>query len=152
MIDRRNSFDQPVKNGLWTYDNIREIATGHDQNNTLQLYDWWKKLFDQTVKNGLWTNDNISEIATGQSNDYTTVRLLDYPYFEEYYVLIWIDLIKQQKLNANPEAMQQTNFTVNLDRARNTQMFSIIGEAKEIVLDFSKWTKKILKFSFFLIQ
>ena len=111
-----------------------------------------RNCFDQTVKNGLWTNDNISEIATGQSNDYTTVCLLDYPYFEEYYVLIWIDLIKQQKLNANPEAMQQTNFTVNLDRARNTQMFSIIGEAKEIVLDFSKWTKKILKFSFFLIQ
>ena len=111
-----------------------------------------RNCFDQTVKNGLWTNDNISEIATGQSNDYTTVRLLDYPYFEEYYVLIWIDLIKQQKLNANPEEMQQTSFTVNLDRARNTQMFSIIGEAKEIVLDFSKWTKKILKFSFFLIQ
>ena len=152
MIDGRNSFDQPVKNGLWTYDNIREIATDHDQNNTLQLYDWWKKLFWSTVKNGLWTKDNISEIATGQSNDYTTVCLLDYPHFEQYYVLIWIDLIKQQKLNANPEEMQQTSFTVNLDRARNTQMFSIIGEAKEIVLDFSKWTKKILKFSFFLIQ
>ena len=111
-----------------------------------------RNCFDQTVKNGLWTKDNISEIATGQSNDYTTVCLLDYPYFEEYYVLIWIDLIKQQKLNANPEEMQQASFTVNLDRARNTQMFSIIGEAKEIVLDFSKWTKKILKFSFFLIQ
>ena len=111
-----------------------------------------RNCFDQTVKNGLWTKDNISEIATGQSNDYTTVCLLDYPYFEQYYVLIWIDLIKQQKLNANPEEMQQTSFTVNLDRARNTQMFSIIGEAKEIVLDFSKWTKKILKFSFFLIQ
>ena len=39
MIDGRNSFDQPVKNGLSTYDNIREIATDHDQNNTLQLYD-----------------------------------------------------------------------------------------------------------------
>ena len=111
-----------------------------------------RNCFDQTVKNGLWTKDNISEIATGQSNDYTTVCLLDYPYFEQYYVLIWIDLIKQQKLNANPEEMQQASFTVNLDRARNTQMFSIIGEAKEIVLDFSKWTKKILKFSFFLIQ
>ena len=111
-----------------------------------------RNCFDQTVKNGLWTKDNISEIATGQSNDYTTVCLLDYPYFEQYYVLIWIDLIKQQKLNANPEEMQQTSFTVNLHRARNTQMFSIIGEAKEIVLDFSKWTKKILKFSFFLIQ
>ena len=111
-----------------------------------------RNCFDQTVKNGLWTNDNIPEIATGQSNDYTTVCLLDYLYFKEHYVLVSIDLIKQQELTANPEAMEQTSFTVNLDRARNIQMFFIIGEVKEIVLDFSKWIKKILKFCFFLIQ
>ena len=28
MIDGRNVFDQPVKNNLITYDNIRKIATG----------------------------------------------------------------------------------------------------------------------------
>ena len=28
MIDRRNLFDQPVKNNVITYDNIRKIATG----------------------------------------------------------------------------------------------------------------------------
>ena len=28
MIDRRNFFDQPVKNNLITYDNIRKTATG----------------------------------------------------------------------------------------------------------------------------
>ena len=28
MIDRRNFFDQPIKNDLKTYDNIRKIATG----------------------------------------------------------------------------------------------------------------------------
>ena len=28
MIDGRNFFDQPLKNDLRTYDNIRKIATG----------------------------------------------------------------------------------------------------------------------------
>ena len=28
MIDRRNSFDQPVKNDIKIYKNIRKIATG----------------------------------------------------------------------------------------------------------------------------
>ena len=29
MIDGQNFFDQPVKNNLRKYDNIRKIATGH---------------------------------------------------------------------------------------------------------------------------
>ena len=29
MIDGQNFFDQPVKNNLRKYDNIRQIATGH---------------------------------------------------------------------------------------------------------------------------
>ena len=32
MIDRKNFFDQPVKNDLGTYDNIRKIATGQEDN------------------------------------------------------------------------------------------------------------------------
>ena len=28
MIDGRNFFDQPVKNNLITYENIRKLATG----------------------------------------------------------------------------------------------------------------------------
>ena len=28
MIDRQNFFDQPIRNNLITYDNIRKIATG----------------------------------------------------------------------------------------------------------------------------
>ena len=64
-----------------------------------------KIFFDQTVKNDLRTYDNIRKISSGQGDDYTTTCLLDYPYFEEYYKLIAIDLSKQQKLNADPKAM-----------------------------------------------
>ena len=74
--------------------------------------------------------------ATGQGDDNTTGCLLDYSYFKENYKLIVIDLSKQQALDADPRAIQQINFTANLDRDGNTTMFFIIEKPKEIVLDF----------------
>ena len=58
--------------------------------------------------------------------------------------MVLIDLSKPQALDADPRAIQQINFTANLDRARNTTMFFIIEEVKEIVLDFSQGTAKVL--------
>ena len=57
--------------------------------------------------------------------------------------MIAIDLSKQKSLDADPRAIQQINFTANLDRAGNTTFF-IIEEAKETVLDFSQGTGKVL--------
>ena len=37
--------------------------------------------------------------------------------------MIAIDLIKQQALDAEPKAIQQVNFTGNLDQAGNTTIF-----------------------------
>ena len=45
--------------------------------------------------------------------------------------MITIDLSKQQALDADPKAMQQINFTANLDQVRNTAMFFIIEKVKE---------------------
>ena len=58
--------------------------------------------------------------------------------------MIAIDLSKQLALDADPTAIQQINFTANVDRAGNTTMFFIIEEAKETVLDFSQGTVKVL--------
>ena len=58
--------------------------------------------------------------------------------------MIAIDLSKQQALDADPRAVQQINFTANLDRDGNTTMFFIIEEAKETVFDFSQGTAKVL--------
>ena len=58
---------------------------------------------------------------------------------------------KQQKLDADPKAIQQINFTGNLDRDGNIQIFFIIEEAKETVLDLLKGTVKLLWFYFILI-
>ena len=58
--------------------------------------------------------------------------------------MIAIDLSKQRVLDADPKAIQQINFTANLDCAGNTRMFFILEEAKEIVLDFSQITAGVL--------
>ena len=103
-----------------------------------------KIFFDQPINTELKTYQNIRRIATSQEDDYTTSCLLDYSYFKENYKMIAIDLSKQQALDVDPRAIQQINFTANLDRAGNTVIFFIIEEAKETVLDFSQGTVKHL--------
>ena len=90
------------------------------------------------------TYKNIRKIATGKGNDYTTGCLLDHPYFKENYKMTAIDLSRQNELDAGPRAIQQINFTANLERAGNTTMFFIIERAKEIVFEFSQGTVKVL--------
>ena len=103
-----------------------------------------KNFFDQPVKNDKVTYENIRKITIGQGDDYTTGCLLDYTYFKKYYKMIGIDLSKQQTLDADPKAIQQINFTANLDRAGNTRINFVLEEAKETVLDFSQGTVKVL--------
>ena len=103
-----------------------------------------ENFFDQPIKNNKVTYDNIRKIATGQGDDYTTGCLLDYPYFANTYKMIAVDLSKQQALDADSRAIQQINFTANLDRAGNTRVYFILEEAKETILDFSQGTVKVL--------
>ena len=58
--------------------------------------------------------------------------------------MIAVDLSKQQALDADPRAIQQINFTANLERAENTSVYFILEEAKETILDFSQGTVKVL--------
>ena len=58
--------------------------------------------------------------------------------------MIAIDLSKQQVLDADCKAIQQINFTGNLDREAGPIMFFIIEEAKETILDFSKGSVTVL--------
>ena len=90
-----------------------------------------KIFFDQPINSDLKTYENIRKIASGQGDDYTTGCLLDYSYFKDHYKMIAIDLSKQQALDADPIAIQQINFTANLDRDETMTMFYIIEEAKE---------------------
>ena len=102
-----------------------------------------KNFFDQPVKNKV-TYESIRNISTGQGDDYTTGCLLDYTYFKKYYKMIAIDLSKQQALDADPKAIQQINFTANLNRAGTTRFYFILEKSKETFFEFSEGTAKVL--------
>ena len=78
-----------------------------------------QNFFDQSAKNNLRTNDSIRKIALSQGDNYTPGYLLHYNYFNNYCKIIEIDLSKQQALDADPKAIQQINFTGNLNRTNN---------------------------------
>ena len=58
--------------------------------------------------------------------------------------MIALDISRQQALDAYPRAIQQINFTANLDRAGNTRFYLILEEAKETIFEFSQGAVKVL--------
>ena len=125
--------------------------TAHDSSYlpTVEIKDYniminGENFFDQPIKNNKVTYENIRKNAIGQGDNNTTGCLLDYSYFADTYKMIAVDLSKQQALDADPRAIQQINFTANLDRAGNTRVYFILEEAKETILDFSQGTVKVL--------
>ena len=103
-----------------------------------------ENFFDKPIKNNKVTYENIRKIATGHGDDYTTACLLGYPYVNNTYKMIALDLSKQQALDADPRSVQQINFTANLNRAGNTRIYFILKEAKETILHFLQGTVKVL--------
>ena len=91
-----------------------------------------ENFFDQPIKNNKVTYENIRKIATGQGDDYATGCLLDYKYCKDTCI-------------SDPRAVQQINFTANPDRDGNTGIYFILEEGKEIILDFSQGTVKVLQ-------
>ena len=85
-----------------------------------------ENFFDQPIKNNNVTYENIRKIATDYGDDYTTACLLSYLYVNDTYKIIQVDLSKQQALDADLRAIQQINFTANLDRAGNTRIYFIL--------------------------
>ena len=102
-----------------------------------------KNFFDQPIKNDKVTYEIIRKIATGWGDDYATGCLVDYTYFKKY-KMIAVYLSKEKALDVDPKAIQQINFTENLDRPNNTRFYFILEEAKETVFGFSQGTVKVL--------
>ena len=107
-----------------------------------------ENFFDQPIKNNKVT---YRKIARGQVDDYTTGCVLDYPYINDTFKIIAIDLSKQQALHVDPRAIEQINFAPNLDRPGNTKIYFIPEEAKETILNFSQGTVKVLYICYIII-
>ena len=107
------------------------------------MIDGWN-FFHQLVRNNLITYCNIKKIPAGQGDDQINGCLLDFNYFNNYYKIISVDLSEQQALDADPKAIQQINFTANLDRNADTAMFFITEETKGTILVILQGTFKVL--------
>ena len=46
--------------------------------------------FDQPVRNDLITYDNISKLSVVQGDDYTMVCLLDYDFFNFFFLFLYV--------------------------------------------------------------
>ena len=100
--------------------NIEEVtsviffSTVEIKDYNIMIYE--KKIYDQPVKNDLMTYGSTRKIAAGQGDDNITDCLPGYNHFKNYYKMIAIGLSKQQALDADPKAIQQNNFTANVDQ------------------------------------
>ena len=52
--------------------------------------------------------------------------------------MIAVDLSKQQALDADPKAIQQINFTANLNKDGNQDFISFLKKQKKLFLNFHK--------------
>ena len=86
--------------------------------------------------------DEIRKTSTGHSDDYTTGCLLDYQYVKYYYNLIAVDLSKQNELDADSKAIQQTEF-YGMSKTK-LQVCTVLEKPEETMLEFYKARAKVL--------
>ena len=67
--------------------------------------------------------------------------LLDLNYFDKHYKLVAVDLSKQKELDADPGAIQQTEFKYMLET--NSTIYWILEKSKETILEFYKGTVNV---------
>ena len=98
-----------------------------------------KNFFDQPINNDKITYEKLLLV-----NEMITLLVVYQTMLKNYYKMIAIGLSQQQALDADPRAVQQINFTENLDIVGNTRIYFILEEVKETALDFSQGSVKVL--------
>ena len=99
-----------------------------------------RNFYDQPINGSIRKYNEIRKIATEKRDNYAIGCLLDYDYFKKNYQLIAVDLSKQRELDADPGAIQQTEF-IGMLKTR-TNIFTILEKSKETILEFYKGTAK----------
>ena len=107
-----------------------------------------KNFYDQTIDSDIKWYEKIRELTTGQGEDYTTGCLLDH----EYSWLIAVDLSKKTQLDADPNAIQQTELVgqlknengINVDGTQSMVILTILEKIKEMRLKFTQGSVTVL--------
>ena len=99
------------------------IVTLSTQGNR-KLFEYLKSTFKWTISCNKYWGQLYNRLLVG--------------YFKKDYLMIAIDLSKRGTFDANSKAIQQINFTGNLDCDGGAVMLFIIEKVKKTILDFSK--------------
>ena len=98
-----------------------------------------RNFYDNPIESDIEKYRELKKVMTGKGEDYTTRSLLDY--FNKHYKLVAIDLSKQKELDADPRAIQQTEFKYML--GTNSTIYWVLEKSKETILEFYKGTVKV---------
>ena len=98
-----------------------------------------RNFYDNPIESDIEKYRELKKVMIGKG-DYTTRSLLDYNYFHKH-KLVAVDLSKQKELDADPRAIQQTEFKYML--GTNSTIYSVLEKSKETILEFYKGTVKV---------
>ena len=100
-----------------------------------------RNFYDNPIESDIEKYRGLKKVMIGKGEDYTTGSLLDFDYFKKHYKLVAVDLSKQKELDADPRAIQQTEFKYMLET--NSTIYWILEKSKETILEFYKGTVKV---------
>ena len=100
-----------------------------------------RNFYDNPIQSDIEKYRELKKVMIGKREDYATGSLLDFNYFDKYYKLVAVDLSKQKELNADPRAIQQTEFKYML--GTNSTIYWVRVKSEETILEFYKGIVKV---------
>ena len=100
-----------------------------------------RNFYDNLIENDIEKYREVEKVMSGKGEDNTTGSLFDFNYFDKHYKLVAVDLSKQKELDADPRAIQQTEFKYMV--GTNPTIYWVLEKYKETILEFDKGTVKV---------
>ena len=100
-----------------------------------------RNFYDNPIESDIEKCRELKKVMVGKGEDYTTVSLLDFNYFDKHYKLVAVDLSKQKELDADPGAIHQIEFKYML--GTSSTIYWVLEKSKETILEFYKGTVKV---------
>ena len=100
-----------------------------------------RNFYDNPIESVIEKYRQLKKVMIGRGEDYTTGSLLDFNYFDKHYKLVAVDLSKQKELDADPRAIQKTEFKYKL--RTNSTIYWVLEKSKETIIEFYKGTVKV---------
>ena len=100
-----------------------------------------RNFYDNPIESDIEKYRELTKVMIEKGEANTTGSLFDFNYFDKHYKLVAVDLSKRKELDADPRAIQQTEFKYML--GTNSAVHWVPEKSKETILEFDKGTVKV---------